>query len=311
MIRRNTRGGKTRLAGPPSSRTRPGEWDEELRAALEVVAAEAKREKEASRSSAATTTKKGAAKAGEKKPVPPPSSSLPLPPPPPPPPPPHPALDREETFARGTLMLQPMHKSTRKVEARGRRRARRALLFNLVLAAADAAGRAKAELDAAALAKREAEQQGRGKSHLRKLEDRRQELRKKHAEAAKRVREAHERYEAARQVRKWRLRAKGKLAAEDEETPPESDDTESDFSDYAAYHWERKPRALVSGRCWVDLRDGTLEFQGERQEVDEVCFFRFFFLSRLLLSLISSFLSRFFFPTPLSLSFPLFLSISP
>lgn len=177
-------------------------------------------------------------------------------------------------------MLQPMHKSQRMVDARERRRGRRAFLSNGVLAAAAAAGQAKAELDAAALAKRAAEQQGRGGSHLRKLEDKRLEWKKKHAEAAKRVREAQERLEAAAEARKLRLRARGKAAAADERPP--SEDDESDFSDFAAHHWERKPRALVSGRCWVDLRRKRLDFVGERQEEnpvrreEEEYFFSFF-----------------------------------
>ena len=338
MLRRNTRSNKPRLPPPPASHTRPGKWEEQIRIALEAMATGATGDEKSSpsssapagASSAAATKATGAA--GEKeKSTAVGSSSSPLPPLPPHPSPRlAPALDPDETAAKGTLLMQPMHPAQRLIDARERRRGRRMGMRWAFDKAKEEEQEALAALLAAAQQNQQQQQQqqrrGGGGPAPTATRGRQQQADKKAmlklelklSEAAKRREEAADSLQAALEKRKQRLRARGK-ALEAELRAESDDDSPGDFSDFEEHRWEREGMALVGGRCWVDPKVGMLYFEGAREEADEVkkesfsiffsfwffrfCFFRFVFA--FVLSLSHTFSHTFFSPSPSSSSLSL------
>ena len=259
MLRRSTRSNRHRVPPPPATRTRQRNWEEQLLHALKAISAtKAAAKASTSASAMLPASTKTTAAAGEKENIipPPPPRRPPLsrsPPPPPPPPPATPALD-PKTAASGALLMHPMHRMQRRVDASVRRTERRKL-------AAEALAAAEAEESAleAALAKSEKERVPTRREELAKLNRNRFKLEKKLQEARERTGKARREQREAREARRERrLRKRGgaaaALLAELGGGDSESDggDSESDFSDSGEHLYEREDITLPDGRCWVE-----------------------------------------------------------
>lgn len=154
-----------------------------------------------------------------------------------------------------------MHEMLRTANAVERRRKRREEAAEAILEAEAAEAALRAELSAKRFSSGERKLPPRRRDELEKLERKLEAMRTTLDQARRGLSEAAE-------ARVERLRGRGKL--DWAECRPESDDSESDFSDSEEHRFEREDVTLTNGRCWVDLKARKLTFEGLRWSEEAV-----------------------------------------